>query len=85
MSDKQGESSNDQVEQRRQKLAALREQGNPYPNDFRPDARAAELLARYEGVEQTTFEEHPVAVAVAGRMMTRRVGCCLSLVLVNFR
>ena len=35
------------IAERRAKLAALREQGNPFPNDFRRDATAAELQAKY--------------------------------------
>ena len=34
------------IAERRAKLAALREQGNPFPNDFRRDATAAELQAK---------------------------------------
>ena len=32
---------------RRQKLARLREQGDAYPNDFKPSHTAAELRAQY--------------------------------------
>ncbi|MCG2633426.1 MAG: hypothetical protein J4A00_00675 [Gammaproteobacteria bacterium] len=46
MSVKTMDESNDQIQQRRQKLARLRESGNPYPNDFKPDSRAADLLSR---------------------------------------
>jgi lysyl-tRNA synthetase class 2 len=36
------------IAERRAKLAALRTQGNPFPNDFRRDALAGELHARYD-------------------------------------
>ena len=35
------------IAERRAKLARLRETGNAYPNDFRRDALADELLAAY--------------------------------------
>ena len=63
----------DQSAQRRAKLAALRERGQAYPNDFRPDARAGELHERFAAAGAEDLEREPVAVAVAGRMMTRRI------------
>jgi len=63
----------DQAAQRRAKLAAMREQGNPYPNDFRRTAWTAELHAKYGGQEATSLESVAVRVAVVGRMMSRRV------------
>ena len=36
----------EQARQRREKLAALREQGNAFPNDFRRDALAGDLLGQ---------------------------------------
>jgi len=59
--------------QRRAKLAELRARGNPYPNDFRRDALAGELHARYGALDEAALESRAVGVAVAGRMMTRRV------------
>jgi lysyl-tRNA synthetase class 2 len=35
------------IAQRREKLAQLRTQGNAFPNDFRRDALAGDLLADY--------------------------------------
>ncbi len=63
----------DQIAQRRAKLDALREEGNAFPNDFRRNALAAELHARYDDRSEQELEQDPPAVAVAGRMMTRRV------------
>ena len=65
--------SHDQLALRRSKLAALREAGNPYPNDFRRDAVAAELQARFKELGGEALEADPVRVRIAGRMMTRRV------------
>ncbi len=63
----------DQIAQRRAKLAELRENGNPFRNDFRRDSLSAELIARYEELSKDELAENPVRVKVAGRMMTRRV------------
>lgn len=61
------------IEQRRSKLAALREEGQAFPNDFRRDVMAGELLAEYGEKGGDFFEANPVRVKVAGRMMSRRV------------
>lgn len=62
----------DQSQQRRDKLTALRTQGNPFPNDFRRDAFVGDLLKKYaddqQGVEQKT-----IRVKAAGRLMSRRI------------
>ena len=63
----------DQSAQRRAKLTALREQGNPYPNDFRRNAWAAELHAKYADADAESLEAEAVQVAIVGRMMTRRI------------
>ena len=61
------------IAERRRKLDALREQGNPFPNDFRRNALAEELHHMYGGHENETLEKENVTVAVAGRMMVKRV------------
>ena len=63
----------EQERQRRDKLAALREAGNPYPNDFKPDAAAAEIHAQFGDRDAEALEAQPHTVRIAGRMMTRRV------------
>ncbi len=73
MSDEQQLSEHDQVAQRRAKLAAIREEGNAFPNDFRRSVIAGELLAEYGEKEKEALETLGVRVKVAGRMMTRRV------------
>ncbi|MGE4660348.1 MAG: lysine--tRNA ligase [Arenicellales bacterium] len=67
------ESDSEQVAQRRAKLTALREAGNAFPNDFRRDAEAAELVAKYNGTETEALESQRIEVHIAGRLMTRRV------------
>ncbi len=67
------DSSHDQIAQRRAKLEAIRRQGNAYPNHFRRDSLAAELIARYGDRDAGDLEAQPLRVKIAGRMMTRRV------------
>jgi len=61
------------IAQRRQKLAELRERGQAYPNDFRRDVLAEELHAQYDDADPEALEAESVRVAVAGRMMAKRV------------
>jgi lysyl-tRNA synthetase class 2 len=61
------------IAERRAKLAALREQGVAFPNDFRPQHQAAALQAEYGNVDRDVLESQPVHVVVAGRMMLKRV------------
>ncbi|MGH8532415.1 MAG: OB-fold nucleic acid binding domain-containing protein [Gammaproteobacteria bacterium] len=62
-----------QSAQRRAKLAQLRAEEDPYPNDFKRDALAADLQRRFGDREHAALEAAPIAVTIAGRMMTRRV------------
>ncbi len=66
-------SDNEQIAQRRSKLAGLRAVANPYPNDFRPDSLAAPIHAQYEDLSQDQLEQRSIEVKVAGRMMSRRI------------
>jgi lysyl-tRNA synthetase class 2 len=69
---RQPESGGDQIAARRRKLAALRAQvGEAYPNDFRPDATAAALHARYDPASEEALRALPAA-RVAGRIMGLR-------------
>lgn len=60
------------IAERRAKLSDMREQGNAFPNDFRRDASAAELQAKYGDKTKEELAEMGVQVAVAGRMMLDR-------------
>ena len=62
---------NEQVARRREKLAALREGGNPYPNDFRPTATAGAIRGECEGLDDDALGAR--RYRIAGRMMSRRV------------
>ena len=64
---------NNELKARREKLAALREQGIPFPNDFRRDHTSDQLHAEFDAKENEELEALNVEVAVAGRMMTRRI------------
>ena len=57
------------VAERRAKLAALRARGQAFPNDFRRDALAADLHAKYDTMSNEEIEALHVDVAVAGRMV----------------
>lgn len=64
---------NNELQSRREKLAALREQGNPFPNDFRRDVTADKLHSLYGDKDKEQLEALGIEVAIAGRMMTRRI------------
>jgi lysyl-tRNA synthetase class 2 len=64
---------NQVMAERREKLKALRAQGNAYPNHFFRQQFAAELVEKYEGRDRDALDVNPVVVAVAGRIMLRRV------------
>ena len=61
------------IAERRAKLAALRATGSAYPNDFRRTALAADLHAAHDGSDNATLETQRIVVAVAGRMVLKRV------------
>ena len=61
------------IEERRSKLAALRQSGNAFPNDFRRHHLAAALQAEHGAKTNEALEADPVTVVVAGRMMLKRV------------
>jgi lysyl-tRNA synthetase class 2 len=63
---------NEQIAQRKSKLNALRKEGNPFPNDFRKDAFAADLHAQYADMDEAALEKLPT-VKIAGRMVARRL------------
>ncbi len=58
---------------RKQKLAQLRQQGFNFPNDFRREQLAAELMQQYSQFNQQDLQLASVQVAVAGRIVLRRV------------
>ena len=67
------EDENQIIAERRGKLAALRGRGNAYPNDFHRDTLAGELHGRHGARTHDELESEAVDVAVAGRMLLKRV------------
>src|SRR6056297_1817419 len=64
------------IAERRAKLDDLREQGQAFPNTFRPEHRADALLAEYgdaEAYSQEKLEADRIPASVAGRMVSRRI------------
>ncbi len=71
--DKNLPDENKLIAERRAKLAELRTRGVAFPNDFRRNALAAELLTTYAERDNEWLEANPVSVQVGGRMMFKRV------------
>ena len=67
------EDENRLIAQRREKLAAIRERGVAFPNDFRRNVVAGELHAEYGGRDADELEALGIRVRIAGRMMSRRI------------
>src|ERR1700744_5165205 len=61
------------IAERRAKLARLRERGTAFPNDFRRDALAGDILLAYGERAAEALEADAVAVRVAGRVRAKRV------------
>ncbi|WP_372723910.1 OB-fold nucleic acid binding domain-containing protein, partial [Immundisolibacter sp.] len=64
---------NEQIGIRRGKLADWRQTGLAYPNDFRRDALAADLLTGHADTTAEVLDTQPVSARIAGRIMTRRL------------
>lgn len=60
------------IAERRAKLAAIRAQGVAFPNDFRPQHKAAALQEQYGMHTREELEVLNVEVVIAGRMMLKR-------------
>ena len=69
----QGGDENHLIAERRAKLLQWRSEGVAFPNDFRRDALAADLLATYAERDDAWLDANPVRVRVGGRMMFKRV------------
>lgn len=73
MSDKnQPQDENRLIAERREKLAQLREQGNAFPNKFRPDSYGEDLQDAYGDKSKEELESSAIRVSVAGRVMLNR-------------
>ena len=60
------------IAERRVKLAALREKGVAFPNDFRPQHKAADLHEQHGAKSREELEAEAIPVVLAGRMMLKR-------------
>tara|TARA_R110002110_G_scaffold415560_1_gene650695 strand:- start:30646 stop:32139 length:1494 start_codon:yes stop_codon:yes gene_type:complete len=60
------------IAERRSKLTQLREQRNPFPNDFRRTAMADELQQEFGQWSKPDLEEQDKSYAVAGRLIRNR-------------
>jgi lysyl-tRNA synthetase class 2 len=67
------EDENKLIAERKSKLSALREQGNPFVNDFKPEDSTKNLVEAYGVLTKEELDEQAVEVCVAGRMMLKRV------------
>ena len=67
------EEENKLVDERREKLKALRGAGTPFPNDFRRQDLAADLARQHGEKSKEALEREKVQAVVAGRMMLKRV------------
>ncbi len=64
---------NEQITQRKSKLAQWRTEGQAYPSGFERDALAQNLIEQYQALDHDALEAHPIQVKIAGRIMTRRI------------
>ena len=64
---------NNLFEVRKEKLIKLREQGKDYPNSFRRNELANELIKEFSDLSKDDLESKSISVKVAGRIMLRRL------------
>jgi lysyl-tRNA synthetase, class II len=67
------EEDNKLVDERREKLKALRAAGNAYPNDFGRKDLASDVQKKHGEKTREQLESEAVSASVAGRMMLKRV------------
>lgn len=60
------------IAERREKLSALREQGQAFPNTFRRDSYAEDLQAEHGEKSKEELEAAGIRVSIAGRVMLNR-------------
>lgn len=61
------------VAERRAKLAQIRREGNPYPNDFARTHSLRPIVAEHREIPAQELAQRQVAVVVAGRLISKRV------------
>jgi lysyl-tRNA synthetase class 2 len=68
----QKQDENRLIAERREKLNALREEGNAFPNNFRRDSYAQDLQDQYGDKTKEELDEAAITVSIAGRVMLNR-------------
>src|SRR5215211_4288820 len=71
------------IAERRAKLASLRAIGPAFPNDFQRTHDADELHIKYGARDRENLAQENIEVAVAGRMMLKRLMCKASFATVQ--
>ncbi len=61
------------IAERKSKLASLREAGNPFVNDFKPENAAQDVTSKFDEFSKEELEEKAIEVTIAGRIMLKRV------------
>ncbi|CAC9583454.1 Lysyl-tRNA synthetase (class II) (EC 6.1.1.6) [uncultured Gammaproteobacteria bacterium] len=61
------------ITERKSKLDKLREAGNPFVNDFKPEHLAQDLINDFDQFSKEELEQKSIKVSIAGRMMLKRV------------
>ena len=61
------------IAERKSKLALLRESGNPYINDFKPQNLASSIHEKFDSFSNEDLQEAGEFVTVAGRLMLKRI------------
>ena len=70
--DAQAHDENKLIAERRQKLSAISEKGNAFPNDFRRGDKSVDLQAQFGEKTKEELEALNHVVSVAGRIMAKR-------------
>ena len=64
---------NELIRQRREKLDQWRLDSQAYPNTFKPEQLASEIINQYGEIEKEPLEELAVEVSLDGSLMTRLI------------
>lgn len=65
--------TNEQIQQRREKLEQLREAGQAYPNGYQRDHISSDIVSEFESLDKEAIADRNHVVTIAGRIMTRRL------------
>ena len=60
------------IAERREKLDAIRQHEQPFPNDWQQENLADQLQEQYQSQTKAELEENPVKASIAGRIMAKR-------------